>query len=60
MARPFNGEQSVASALAVLNASTTVQRMRQAQVVLVPLRYGLSVVQPGEVMARRRTEPAAV
>lgn len=50
MARPFRGEESVASALAVLKVSTTVEQLRQAQAVLLPLRYGLSLEQTAEVL----------
>lgn len=50
MARPFKGEESVASALAALKAPTTVEQLRQAQAVLLPLRYGLSLEQTAEAM----------
>ncbi len=50
MARPFKGEESVAPALAVLSGSTTVEQLRQAQAVLLPLRYGLSLEQTAEVL----------
>ncbi len=48
MARPFKGEAAVSSALAVLKAATSVTQLRQAQAVVLPLRYGLSLKQTAE------------
>ena len=50
MARPFKGEAAVSLALATLQAPTSVEQLRQAQAVVLPLRYGLSLKQTAEAM----------
>lgn len=45
MARPFRGQASVAAAIEAVKASTTVEQLRQAQAVLLPLSCALTLEQ---------------
>ena len=50
MSRPFKGLDSVAAALDVLATAKSVEQLRQAQAVVLPLRYGLSLSQTAEAL----------
>ena len=45
MSRPFRGQESVDAAHASLKAATTIEQLRQAQAVVLPLVYGLNLAQ---------------
>lgn len=45
MSRPFRGRDSVDAAMAALKAATTVEQLRQAQAVVLPLCCGLTLAQ---------------
>ena len=45
MSRPFRGRESVAAAQVAVKAAATVEQLRQAQAVLLPLVYGLTLAQ---------------
>ena len=45
MSRPFRGEDSIAAALEAVKAARTVEQLRQAQAVLLPLSCGLTLQQ---------------
>ncbi len=50
MARPVTGdEQAIEHALQVISQATTVEQLRQAQAVVLPLVYGLSLEQTAQV-----------
>ena len=50
MPRTFRGHESVDAALSVLATASTVEQLRQAQAVVLPLRYGLNLEQTAEVI----------
>lgn len=50
MARPFSGHEAIDAALEALEAASTVEQLRQAQAVVLPLRYGLSLEQTAEAI----------
>ena len=45
MSRPFRGQESIDAAQASLKAATTLEQLRQAQAVVLPLVYGLNLTQ---------------
>jgi hypothetical protein len=45
MSRPFRGQESINAAQASLKAATTLGQLRQPQDVMLPLVYGLNLVQ---------------
>lgn len=49
MARIARGEEFVESALQVIANAVTLEQLRQAQAVLLPLRFGLSLKQTAEI-----------
>ena len=50
MSRPFKGLGSVTAALDLLASAKSVEQLRQAQAVVLPLRYGLSLSQTAEAL----------
>ena len=50
MSRTFHGHESVDAALSALATASTVEQLRQAQAVVLPLRYGLNLQQTAEVI----------
>ena len=57
MSRPFTGLDSVAAALDVLATAKSVEQLRQAQAVVLPLRYGLSLSQTAQALGTSATAP---
>ena len=49
MARIARGEQYVDSAIQVIANAVTVEQLRQAQAVILPLRFAMSLEQTAEV-----------
>ena len=49
MARIARGEQYVDSAMQVIANAVTVEQLRQAQAVILPLRFAMSLEQTAEV-----------
>lgn len=54
MPRPPRGEEVVDQALRVIGCATTIEQLRQAQAVVFPLRYGLSLEQAAEAIGLSR------
>ena len=50
MGRPFKGEGSVAEALKIVKEAKSVEQLRQAQAVVLPLCYGLNLEQTAAVI----------
>jgi transposase len=50
MSRQFKGEEAVGEALQVLCQTKSLERYRQAQAVVLPLRYGLSLEKTAEAL----------
>jgi transposase len=50
MARPFKGRESLREAQELLRTASTVEQLRQAQAVVLPLCYGLSLEQTAEII----------
>lgn len=50
MARPLGGEDCAESALKVIASATTIEQLRQAQAVVLPLCYGMSLEQTAEAI----------
>lgn len=49
MARIARGEEAVESAMKIIANAVTVEQLRQAQAVVLPLRFGMSLAQTAEV-----------
>ena len=54
MSRPLGGEDCVESALKVIASATTIEQLRQAQAVVLPLRYGMSLEQTAKAIGMSR------
>jgi hypothetical protein len=54
MPRPPRGEEVVERALRVIASATTIEQLRQAQAVVFPLRYNLSLEQAAEAIGLSR------
>jgi transposase len=54
MARPPRGQEDVDRALGSIATATTIEQLRQAQAVVFPLRYGLSLKQAAEAIGVSR------
>ncbi|MGB2902119.1 MAG: hypothetical protein WBB96_01660 [Candidatus Dechloromonas phosphoritropha] len=50
MGRLFKGEGSVAEALKIVKEAKSVEQLRQAQAVVLPLCYGLNLEQTAAVI----------
>ena len=54
MSRPLGGEDCVESALKIIASATTIEQLRQAQAVVLPLCYGMSLKQTAEAIGMSR------
>lgn len=52
MARPASGNEQIEAARSLLREATTVEQLRQAQAVLLPLALGLSLEQTAQAIGR--------
>jgi transposase len=50
MSRPFRGQESLAAANEAIKNATTIEQLRQAQAVVLPLRFGLSLEQTAQAI----------
>lgn len=50
MARPMRGREVLDDALLAIAAAKTIEQLRQAQAVALPLQYGMSLAQTGQAI----------
>ena len=50
MSRPPRGQDVLDSALQAIASATTIEQLRQAQAVVLPLRYGMSLEQTAQAI----------
>lgn len=50
MSRPHRGQESLDSALKVIASAKTIEQLRQAQAVVLPLQYGMSMEQTAQAI----------
>ncbi len=57
MARPARGAEVLEMAREMVARATTIEQLRQAQAVVLPLDFGLSMEQTAAAIGRRRSGP---
>ena len=50
MSRPPRGQKAIDSALQAIASATTIEQLRQAQAVVLPLQYGMSLEQTAQAI----------
>lgn len=50
MSRPMRGQEALDSALQAIASATTIEQLRQAQALVLPLQYGMSLTQTAQAI----------